>query len=215
MLAAPAFFAAPNRISGVEDRQSYRELGDRVQFSKLAFFVLTLLSSATPGPATAQDFSLSDLFASFAPANTTGWTATVSREDQLPKDPRWTAVVHARRDGRIETGSVAPHSKASGPRITGTPHALDGMASFYSMDQMTASGEVFNKNDMTAAHKTLPLGTKVKVTNLENGRTAVVRINDRGPFIVGRVIDLSEAAADVLDMRTQGVAPVRVDLIGR
>lgn len=189
--------------------------GVRLQFCKLAVFVLTILSCATAVPATAQDFSLTGLFASFAPGTTEGWTATVTREDARPKDPLWTAVVYARRDSRIETGTVAPHNNAAGPRITGAPQAMNGLASFYSLDQMTASGEVYNKNDMTAAHKTLPLGTKVKVTNLDNGRSAVVRINDRGPFVGGRVIDVSEAAADVLGMRTQGVAPVRVDLMGR
>lgn len=186
-----------------------------MQFGKLSFIVVVVLTGAAPAPAAAQDFSLTDLFATFAPGTTEGWTANVTRQDALPKDPLWTAVVYARRESRIETGSVAPHRNAAGPRITGAPHAMNGLASFYSMDQMTASGEVFNKNDMTAAHKTLPLGTKVKVTHLGNGRSAVVRINDRGPFIAGRVIDLSEAAADVLGMRTQGVAPVRVDLLSQ
>ena len=165
--------------------------------------------------ARAQDVSLFNLLSDFTPATTTGWTATVMREDQRPRDPLWTAVVYARRDTRIETGSVAPHTGAAGPRLTGAAHVMNGTASYYSMDQMTASGEMFNKNDMTAAHKTLPLGTKVKVTNLDNGRSAIVRINDRGPFVGGRVIDVSLAAADVLGMRTRGIAPVRVDLMGQ
>jgi rare lipoprotein A (peptidoglycan hydrolase) len=184
-------------------------------FGLFAFAAFSGLSSM---PARAQDFSLSDFFTPAAAATITGWTATVVREQAsvvAAKDPFWTAVVYARRDTRIETGSVAQLTPAAVPRVTGAAHALTGTASYYWQDQMTASGEVFNKRDMTAAHKTLPLGTKVKVTNLGNGRSTVVRINDRGPYIGGRVIDLSEAAADVLGMRTQGLAPVRVDLIGQ
>lgn len=92
-------------------------------------------------------------------------------------------------------------------------HALDGIASYYWQDQMTASGERFDKRAMTAAHPTLPFGTLVSVTNLGNGKSTVVRINDRGPFKPGRVIDVSEAAADVLGMRQQGLAPVRIDIV--
>ena len=80
-----------------------------------------------------------------------------------------------------------------------------GLASVYS-DQQTASGEQMNPADMTAAHRTLPFGTKVTVVNRSNGRSAVVRINDRGPFVHGRVIDLSPAAARALGV--EGLAPV-------
>ena len=80
-----------------------------------------------------------------------------------------------------------------------------GLASVYS-DQHTASGEQMNPADMTAAHRTLPFGTKVTVVNRSNGRSAVVRINDRGPFVHGRVIDLSPAAARALGV--DGLAPV-------
>ncbi len=185
---------------------------------QISIAVVIALGALVPVTVSAQEASFSSFFSAFAPATTTGWTATVVRE-QAPavaaKDPFWTAVVYARRDTRIETGSVAQLTPAAVPRVTGTAHALTGTASYYWQDQMTASGEVFNKRDMTAAHKTLPLGTKVKVTNLGNGRSTVVRINDRGPYVGDRVIDLSEAAADVLGMRSQGLAPVRVDLIGQ
>jgi len=73
----------------------------------------------------------------------------------------------------------------------------DGICSWYGNEAQglpTANGEKFNKNALTAAHKTLPFGTRVKVTNKENGKTVVVRINDRGPFVAGRILDLSEAA---------------------
>lgn len=86
-----------------------------------------------------------------------------------------------------------------------------GMASYYWQPQMTASGVRFNPNAMTAAHRSLPFGTKVRVTNKRNGKSVVVTINDRGPFIKGRIIDLSNAAAGVIGMRSSGVAPVVVE----
>ena len=97
-------------------------------------------------------------------------------------------------------------------RLTGT-HAVDGIASFYWQEQKTANGERFDKMAMTAAHKSLPFGTRVKVTNRNNGRSVVVRINDRGPFKPGRVIDLSYAAADAIGMRDKGLVPVKVEVI--
>jgi len=91
--------------------------------------------------------------------------------------------------------------------------ATSGMASYYWQGQRTASGARFNPEAMTAAHRTLPFGTKVRVTNKRNGRSVVVTINDRGPFIRGRVIDLSRAAARVIGMTRAGVAPVSLDVL--
>ena len=85
-----------------------------------------------------------------------------------------------------------------------------GKASFYWQGHRTANGERFRPGGLTAAHRTLPFGTRVRVTNMRNGRSVVVRINDRGPFIRGRNIDLSRGAATVIGMLGQGVAPVRV-----
>lgn len=79
----------------------------------------------------------------------------------------------------------------------------------------TASGERFNTNAMTAAHKTLPLGSEVEVTNVRNGRTIRVRINDRGPFIKGRIIDLSYAAAKALDTVRAGTGDVQIRIISK
>jgi len=79
----------------------------------------------------------------------------------------------------------------------------------------TASGEIFNTNSLTAAHKTLPFGTIVKVTNIANGKFTLVRINDRGPFVPGRIIDLSRAAAEEIGMIGSGVARVRLDIVAR
>ncbi len=93
---------------------------------------------------------------------------------------------------------------------------LEGLASWYGgkfHGRVTSSGEVFDTNQMTAAHKTLPFGTLVKVTNLDNGLSAVVRINDRGPFVEGRIIDLSRAAAEQIGMVGQGVARVSLTIV--
>ena len=92
----------------------------------------------------------------------------------------------------------------------------EGMASWYGLEyhgRITASGERFNQNAMTAAHKELPFGTVVRVTNQLNGRDIVVRINDRGPFIPGRIIDLSRKAARKLDMIEPGVVPVTIRVL--
>lgn len=90
-----------------------------------------------------------------------------------------------------------------------------GIASFYWQPQALASGGRFNPNALTAAHKSLPFGTLVKVTHLGNGRSVTVRINDRGPYIKGRIIDLSRRAAGVIKMRGQGIARVKIQVVGR
>ncbi|HEY8479420.1 MAG TPA: septal ring lytic transglycosylase RlpA family protein [Spirillospora sp.] len=89
------------------------------------------------------------------------------------------------------------------------------MASYYWQGQMTASGEPFDPNDLTAAHRTLPMGSKVRVTNKNNGRSVVVRINDRGPFVAGRCLDLSRAAMKKLRGTGAGVIPVRYEVLSR
>ncbi len=93
-----------------------------------------------------------------------------------------------------------------------------GLASWYGPGfhgRPTASGKRFDQNDLTAAHRRLPLGSEVKVTNLENGRSVTVEINDRGPYVDGRVIDLSKAAARRLGIVEEGVARVRIEAAPR
>lgn len=110
---------------------------------------------------------------------------------------------------------VAEAAPAPAPAQTAS-YFQSGQASYYGPGlngNYTASGEIFNMYDMTAAHKTLPFGTLVKVTNQANGASCVVRINDRGPYAHGRVIDLSLAAADAVGMRSSGVAPVTLELL--
>lgn len=98
----------------------------------------------------------------------------------------------------------------------GWGHDDKGLASWYGNEyhgRTTASGAVFDENAMTAAHKTLPFGTIVRVKNLKNGRTVDVRITDRGPFVRGRIIDLSKGAARRLDMIVDGVVPCRIEVL--
>jgi len=93
-----------------------------------------------------------------------------------------------------------------------------GVASYYARmleGRPTATGEPYDHDDLTAAHRTLPLGSLVEVTNPSNGRAIVVRVNDRGPFVRGRLIDLSGASADALDFRDDGITQVRVRYLGR
>jgi rare lipoprotein A len=89
-----------------------------------------------------------------------------------------------------------------------------GGASWYALHSKTASGERMNPAQLTAAHRSLRFGTKVKVTNARNGKAVIVRINDRGPFIKGRVIDLSKAAAQNIGMVKSGTAKVCYEIIG-
>ena len=102
----------------------------------------------------------------------------------------------------------ARHNNATPTRI-----ASQGIASFYTEDQQTASGEKFDTHDLTAAHPTLPFGTRLRVTNVETGRSVTVRINDRGPYVPGRVVDVSHSAADALGMVESGVAKVKLDVV--
>jgi rare lipoprotein A len=99
-----------------------------------------------------------------------------------------------------------------------TPASEEGLASWYAgkfQGRYTASGEIFDTNQLTAAHKSLPFGTLVKVTNLENTLSVIVRINDRGPFVEGRIIDLSRKAAAQIGLSAQGIVKVRLDIVGK
>jgi len=111
----------------------------------------------------------------------------------------------------------APPKNAVPPGGGQEPGVQRGMATFYGDEQQggpTASGERFDKRQLTAAHRTLPMGTRVRVTNTRNGRSVEVRINDRGPYgNRSRIIDLSEAAARQLDMIAAGVVPVIVEVL--
>ncbi|MGQ9366060.1 septal ring lytic transglycosylase RlpA family protein [Azospirillum sp. A39] len=108
-------------------------------------------------------------------------------------------------------------SAAAGCPAEFRPYIETGVASWYGPGfhgRKTASGAVFDQDAMTAAHRTLPLGTEVRVIRIDDGRSVTVTINDRGPYIDGRVIDLSRRAAAKLDMREEGIVPVRVTVVG-
>jgi rare lipoprotein A len=109
------------------------------------------------------------------------------------------------------------HGKKYYPTTVSVGDIFRGNASWYGPQfhgKHTSNGEIYNMYEMTAAHKTLPMNTIVKVTNLSNGLTTVVRINDRGPFVATRIIDLSKAAASKINMIGTGTAPVRLDILG-
>jgi rare lipoprotein A len=94
-----------------------------------------------------------------------------------------------------------------------TKDASYGLASFYADGLQTASGEKFDAQELTAAHRTLLFGTRVRVTSVSTGRSVTVRVNDRGPFVPGRVIDVSSCAAETLGITGQGIAKVKLDVV--
>ena len=109
-----------------------------------------------------------------------------------------------------------PPSAVQPPSAPGASFTQTGLASFYGRahdGKTTANGDSFNLEGFTAAHRTLPFGTRVRVTNLENGRTVTVTITDRGPYVRGRIVDISLAAARALDMQDKGVTRVRLDAL--
>jgi rare lipoprotein A len=91
--------------------------------------------------------------------------------------------------------------------------AAVGLASYYSGGSRTADGEKFIPGELTAAHPSLPFGTRLRVTRVDTGRSVVVRVNDRGPFVKGRIVDVSHSAAEELGLTRQGVAKVKIDVV--
>jgi rare lipoprotein A len=132
---------------------------------------------------------------------TTGTTRTTPPQPRTPE---------GRPPALTRAGTVP-----SGPQRWGD-HYLRGLASWYGRDfhgRKTANGETYDMYKLTAAHRTLPLGTRVRVWNVENGRSCILRVNDRGPFIEGRILDLSYAAALELEMAIKGVATVQIEIL--
>jgi rare lipoprotein A len=122
---------------------------------------------------------------------------------------RTTSVTTARRVAAVRKHTPYASWKNAGETKT----ASQGIASFYTEGTQTANGEKFNTHELTAAHPTLPFGTKLQVTNVATGRSVTVRINDRGPYVAGRVVDVSYAAADALGMVGGGLAKVKLDVV--
>jgi rare lipoprotein A len=137
----------------------------------------------------------------------------VDKENTVPASvtPQTQEAIPSTVQPQSQPNQVKPVPASSRPRKR-------GMASWYGPGfhgRRTASGETFNSGGLTAAHRYLPFGTRVRVTNLRNGRSVVVRINDRGPFSGGRVIDLSRGAAAIIGVFQSGVAPVVLEVLGR
>lgn len=125
-----------------------------------------------------------------------------------------------RESPAIQEATMRPYQVAGKwyyPEKVSLGDKFDGYASWYGADfqaKKTSNGETYNMHAHTAAHKTFPMNTVVKVLNVENGKSTIVRINDRGPFVEGRIIDLSNAAAEDIDMVKVGTAKVRLEIIG-
>lgn len=116
----------------------------------------------------------------------------------------------------LATGCARPGRGAGDARTRRAGVSPTGVASYYAdkfQGRPTASGEKFDQRKMTAAHRTLAFGTKVRVTDVATGKTVTVRVNDRGPFVAGRVIDLSRAAAEKLGIVRAGLARVRIEVL--
>jgi rare lipoprotein A len=172
---------------------------------------LTVLAAIVPILATLSACAPSPFF------RNTAQIPTQARQASMPTQTRQ-AVLHLRTPPSSNVGRDSVVRKPTAvatpaqPAAPGQPSSY-GVASFYTEDEWTASGEKFNTRALTAAHPTLPFGTRLRVTNVANGRSVVVRINDRGPFIPGRVVDLSEQAAENLGMVERGIVKVKLEVV--
>jgi rare lipoprotein A len=139
------------------------------------------------------------------------------RNSELVSSNRQASLQHTQTASFLanrRVASVKRHTPfASRHHASETQTASLGVASFYTEGTQTASGEKFDTHELTAAHPTLPFGTKLRVTNVASGRSVTVRVNDRGPFVPGRVVDVSYSAAETLGMVGSGVAKVKLDVV--
>ena len=138
-------------------------------------------------------------------------SSVVTRNSEFVDRSQQASLQHSRTASFVANRRVASAKKhtpfARHNNAAPTQVASLGIASFYAREeQQTASGEKFNTHDLTAAHPTLPFGTRLRVTNVATGRSVTVRVNDRGPYVPGRVVDVSYSAADKLGMVGAGIA---------
>jgi rare lipoprotein A len=144
-------------------------------------------------------------------------SSVVTRNSEFVSPGRQASLQHNRMASFFTNRRVASTKKhtpfARHDNAAPTQIATQGVASFYTEGQQTASGEKFDTHDLTAAHPTLPFGTRLRVTNVANGRSVTVRVNDRGPYVPGRVVDVSYSAADALGMVGPGIAKVKLDVV--
>jgi rare lipoprotein A (peptidoglycan hydrolase) len=142
-----------------------------------------------------------------------GLARFLSAMPKTAKGPQIDPVETERRIADARQGVASDASDSVSSNDATEPTCSGVTASFYSDPQKTANGEQFDPNELTAAHRSLPFGTKLRVTNLATGQSVAVRINDRGPYIEGREIDLSEQAAASLGMLKHGLAKVKLDVV--
>ena len=145
----------------------------------------------------------------------TGQPASIASRQVSPA-PQASAVATRRAPAVIRRAAVATRKRtalATRKPAAAARDASHGLASYYRHGTQTASGEKFDATELTAAHRTLPFGTRLRVTNLATGQAVTVRVNDRGPFIPGRVVDVSHSAAEALGMTERGVTKVKLDVV--
>jgi rare lipoprotein A (peptidoglycan hydrolase) len=142
-----------------------------------------------------------------------GLARFLSAMPETAQGPQIDPVETKQRVADARQGVVSDASDSVSSNDSTEPTCSGVTASFYSDPQKTANGEQFDPTELTAAHRSLPFGTKLRVTNLATGQSVAVRINDRGPYIEGREIDLSEQAAASLGMLKHGVAKLKLDIV--
>jgi len=144
-------------------------------------------------------------------------SSVVTQKSELSGASRQASLEQSRKTSSVTTRRVAvtrKHTPFASPRNAGEAQvASHGVASFYTEGTQTANGEKFDTQELTAAHRTLPFGTRLRVTNVATGRSVTVRVNDRGPFVPGRDVDVSYAAAETLGMVGGGIAKVKLDVV--
>jgi rare lipoprotein A len=187
------------RTTGLD--QSARRLPDGVACSgRILVRTSGLILLAASLGACAQTSVVSQRGSHFTPTR----EAALEPRHAFRPAPRPVSLVRLRKPERSEPAKRASIASSGGSR---------GVASFYSEGQETASGERFDPHELTAAHPSLPFGTRLQVTNVATGKSVMVRVNDRGPFVGGRVVDVSYSAAQALGMVHSGVANVKVDVV--
>jgi rare lipoprotein A len=144
-------------------------------------------------------------------------SSVVTQKSELVAASRYASLQHSRKTSSVTNRRVAITKKhtpfASDKNAAEAQVASHGLASFYTEGTHTASGERFDTHELTAAHRTLPFGTRLRVTSVATGRSVTVRVNDRGPFVPGRVVDVSYSAAETLGMVGRGIAKVKLDVV--
>lgn len=177
------------------------------------------LADALSGPANNAVVATSAAAASVSPWETS--TQPVPTKPAAATFDHWRAKITLNKPAlkRVKaTATLAePPFGLHGPIAEGATkrHDMKGIASYYGSGKLTASGEAFDPNALTAAHRTLPFGTRVRITRVDTGQSVIVRINDRGPFKPGRVVDLSRRAAEDLSMTDKGLTAVKLEVVDR